>query len=182
MKAGYFTLRLESKLLAALLVLAPAVFGSEFFTGWIYFPLETTHSSMIVEEARRAGVDPSLLMALVAQESRFEESAVSRSGAIGLAQLMYTTAFGTSSARGVCMDLPKALSDPRQNVRCGARYLSQLLVEFRGDEVMALQAYHDGPTGARWLRWYGGMRVAKKESREYVGKVLARRPAYSVLY
>jgi soluble lytic murein transglycosylase-like protein len=142
--------------------------------GWIFFPRESIHSAMIVQESRAAGVDPALMMALVAQESGFRPWAVSPSGARGLSQLMPAT------ARWACPDLPGALWDARQNVRCGVRYLSWQLRDFRGNEAAALLAYHDGPTGARMI--LSGYWPQREVSRKYAPGILIYRAVYSRIY
>jgi len=84
-------------------------------------------------------VDPEIAFRLVRAESRFRAAAVSPVGALGLTQLMPSTASwlspGTSS---------KQLLDPRTNLRIGFRYLRQLLDQY-GDAHLALTAYNRGP-------------------------------------
>jgi TP901 family phage tail tape measure protein len=111
----------------------------------------------IIAAAKANSVDPALFAALVAQESGFNQRAVSRSGAIGLSQLMPDTA----------RDLGVNPRDPMQNLMGGAKYLRQQLDRF-GLEG-GLRAYNQGP-GAQ-QRTPGGN---SQESREYPGKVLAR--------
>ena len=111
----------------------------------------------IIAAARANGVDPALFAALVEQESGNRQTAISRSGAIGLAQLMP----GTARELGVN---PR---DPMQNLMGGARYLRQQLDRF-GLEG-GLRAYNQGP-GAQ-QRTPGGN---SRESREYPGLVLGR--------
>ena len=111
----------------------------------------------IIAAAKANSVDPALFAALVAQESGFNQRAVSRSGAIGLSQLMP----GTARELGVN---PR---DPMQNLMGGAKYLRQQLDRF-GLEG-GLRAYNQGP-GAQ-QRTPGGN---SRESREYPGRVLAR--------
>jgi hypothetical protein len=111
----------------------------------------------IIAAAKANSLDPALYAALVAQESNFNQRAVSRSGAIGLSQLMP----GTAKELGVN---PR---DPMQNLMGGAKYLRQQINRF-GLEG-GLRAYNQGP-GAQ-QRTPGGN---SQESREYPGKVLAR--------
>jgi len=111
----------------------------------------------IIAAARANGLDPALFAALVAQESNFNQRAVSRSGAIGLAQLM----------PGTARELGVNPYDPMQNLMGGARYLRQQISRF-GLEG-GLRAYNQGP-GAQ-MRTPGGN---SRESREYPGRVLAR--------
>jgi tape measure domain-containing protein len=111
----------------------------------------------IIAAAQANGIDPALFAALVEQESGNRQTAISRSGAIGLAQLMP----GTARELGVN---PR---DPMQNLMGGARYLRQQMDRF-GLEG-GLRAYNQGP-GAQ-QRTPGGN---SQESREYPGRVLAR--------
>jgi tape measure domain-containing protein len=111
----------------------------------------------IIAAARANGLDPALFAALVAQESNFNQRAVSRSGAIGLAQLM----------PGTARELGVNPYDPMQNLMGGARYLRQQISRF-GLEG-GLRAYNQGP-GAQ-MRTPGGN---SRESRQYPSRVLAR--------
>lgn len=114
----------------------------------------------IAAAARRHGVDPALLAALVWTESGFRPSAVSPAGAIGLTQLMPDT------ARSLGVD-PR---DPRQNLDGGARYLRQQLDRF-GRVDLALAAYNAGPNRVAAA---GGVPDIL-ETRLYVSRVLERR-------
>lgn len=91
--------------------------------------------AMIQNAARAQGVDENLLNALVASESAYDPNARSRTGALGLCQLMPSTA----TALGVSNPF-----DPQQNVQAGAKYLGQLLRQF-GNAPLALAAYNAGP-------------------------------------
>jgi TP901 family phage tail tape measure protein len=112
---------------------------------------------MIIAAARANNIDPALFAALVEQESGNRQSAISRSGAIGLAQLM----------PGTARELGVDPNDPMQNLMGGARYLRQQMDRF-GLEG-GLRAYNQGP-GAQ-QRTPGGN---SQESREYPGRVLGR--------
>ena len=94
----------------------------------------------LVDIANANEISPYLLEAVVWQESRWNPSARSRVGAIGLAQLM----------PGTARDLGVDPSDPIQNLSGGARYLRQQLDEF-GSVRLALAAYNAGPGRVRRL-------------------------------
>lgn len=91
---------------------------------------------LIGQAAGEAGIEPSLLDALVAVESAYDPAARSRAGALGLTQLMPDTA----KALGVANPF-----DPLDNLRGGARYLAQMLSRFGGDLRLALAGYNAGP-------------------------------------
>ncbi len=109
--------------------------------------------------ARRHGIDPHLLAALVWTESNFRADAVSHAGALGLAQLMPGT------ARGLGVD-PR---DPLANLDGGARYLRAQLDAF-GRVDLALAAYNAGPGRVSQA---GGV-PAIVETQLYVARVLER--------
>jgi hypothetical protein len=118
-----------------------------------------------VEEAVHAmapgfGLDPQLVLAVIAAESAFDKSAVSPKGAQGLMQLMPKTAsrFGVTNA-----------FDPEQNLRGGMTYLAWLIEQFRGDLDLALAGYNAGE-GA--VEQYRGI-PPYQETREYVRRIRA---------
>lgn len=119
----------------------------------------------VVEDAVRAlapryGVDPDLVLAVIAAESAFDRTAVSPKGAQGLMQLMPETAsrFGVANA-----------FDPEQNLRGGMAYLAWLLDQFRGDLDLALAGYN---AGEKAVEQHRGI-PPYDETREYVRRVRA---------
>ncbi len=117
--------------------------------------------TLAVEVARRHGVEPGLVLAVVAVESAFQPDAVSAKGAQGLMQLMPRTA----SSLGV-----EDAFDPAANLDGGTRHLGWLLTLYEGDLARALAAYNAGQ-GA--VDRYGGV-PPYRETRDYVRKVIER--------
>jgi len=114
---------------------------------------------LIERVARQQRLDKALVHAVIATESAYDPAATSRSGAVGLMQLMPATArrYGVGNRR-----------DPRQNVRGGVRYLRDLLLQF--DNLrLALAAYNAGENAV--IR-YGNRIPPYRETRNYVRKVL----------
>lgn len=119
----------------------------------------------VQELAQRYDLSPSLIEALVWQESRWRENAVSHAGARGLAQLMP----GTAKYLGVNPD------DPMQNLEGGARYLREQLNRFDGNLEHALAAYNAGP--GRVIRAKGVPNI--RETRHYVAAIMGRLASHS---
>ena len=96
-------------------------------------------AATIFDVALEEGLDPELAFRLVELESHFNPRAVSKVGAIGLAQLMPSTA--QQIQRGVTKE---KLYDPRTNVRIGFRHLRALIADYDGNVRYALLAYNLG--------------------------------------
>jgi len=113
---------------------------------------------LVREAAERHKVDPALVRAVIETESNWNPAAKSRKGAVGLMQLIPTTAqrFGVNDAY-----------NPGQNVDAGVRYLKVLLERYRGNLDLALAAYNAGEGAVD--RAHGV--PAYRETRNYVQRV-----------
>jgi soluble lytic murein transglycosylase-like protein len=117
-------------------------------------------NSLVQTQALAQHVPPTLVEAVITQESGGDPSAISSAGAMGLMQLMP----GTANAYGVQNPF-----DPYQNVAGGVAYLHDLLAQYHGDVPLALAAYNAG-SGA--VAKYGGI-PPYAETRGYVESVTA---------
>jgi soluble lytic murein transglycosylase-like protein len=116
---------------------------------------------IIFETAEREGLDPRFVHAVIWQESKYRQSAVSHAGAQGLMQLMPATA-----KRLGCEDP----NDPQKNIEAGTKYLHWLLKRFSGNVELALAGYNAGE-GA--VDKYNGI-PPYNETRNYV-KIISQR-------
>ena len=99
---------------------------------------------MLLEASKIHGIDYSLLKALIVTESGFNPYAVSPKGAVGLMQLIPPTAqrYGVTAGEGGTIE--EKLTDPKTNIKAGARYLADLIKRFPGRLELALAAYNAG--------------------------------------
>ena len=118
------------------------------------------YRAKVAELAARFDLSPSLIEAMVWQESRWRADAVSPVGATGLAQLM----------PGTARDMGVDPRDPFSNLEGGARYLREQLDRFDGDLELALAAYNAGP--GRVQRAGGIPKI--RETRQYVAAIMGR--------
>lgn len=123
-------------------------------------PSKTEILGIINEVSNKYDVDPKLIEALVKQESGFNPSAKSKAGALGLMQLM------PSTAKGLGVTDPM---DARQNIEGGVKYVKSMLDRFNGNIILALAAYNAGPNA---VKKYDGV-PPYKETQNYVRSILA---------
>ncbi len=139
----------------------------------------------VTAAAQAAGIDPLLLLALVREESRYDRLVISPARAVGLAQILPTTA---QAMTGDPSFTAHRLKDPATNLTLGARYLRLQLDRFDGDLRLALAAYNAGPGAAR--RWrnldadpdYFVEKIGYAETRAYVRRVLGSHGVYRLLW
>ena len=133
--------------------------------GSAYASLPYNHE--VVAAAKETSLDPALIHAVIATESKHNPRAKSNKGAFGLMQLMPATARRFNV---------KDKNDPKQNIVAGAKYLRELLTLYKGDLKLTLAAYNAGP-GA--VKKYSNHIPPYRETMHYVPKVLKYYQQYS---
>ncbi|MEW6570149.1 MAG: transglycosylase SLT domain-containing protein [Nitrospirota bacterium] len=118
------------------------------------------YTEIVHEKAALYDLDPSLIKAVIKIESNWDCRAVSRKGAMGLMQLMPSTA--------VEMNVRDPF-DPEENIEGGVKYLKYLLERFQGDLTLALAAYNAGPKTVEKFGYIPPI----AETKQYVSKVLS---------
>jgi len=139
----------------------------------------------VVDLGPTGSIERALALALTRQESSFNAAAVSSSGALGLMQLLPSTAREVAGKLSLPFVQDKLTSDPQYNVTLGSQYLAQMLQRFGGSYEIALAAYNAGPGRvARWLDTMGDPRAGKidmidwiemipfRETRNYVQRIM----------
>lgn len=150
----------------------------------VRFPM--AHKGILTQAANRQRIAPSWAYAIARQESAFREDARSRSGAMGLMQLMPATAKETAQRYGIPLTRTSDAYRPEINVQLGTAYLNQMYNYFGNNRILASAAYNAGPGNVRrWLGTTAGLpydvwieSIPFDETRSYVRNVLT----YSVIY
>ena len=114
---------------------------------------------VVREASNRNRLDPDFVSSVISAESNFKIHAVSKKGALGLMQLMPSTA----AQLGVADPF-----DPKANVEAGTAHLSALLDRYNNDPIKALAAYN---AGAHRVKQYNGV-PPYRETRAYISKIV----------
>ncbi len=157
----------------------------DFFRLW--YPLD--YEPLLLELCSQYQVDPYLALGVICQESHFDDSIVSPSGAIGLMQLMPATAKEQARRIGQTVREDELFNGPR-NLEIGIAHIADLMHDLNGDTVLTLCAYNAGINAARrWQNEFGQSdrdvfveRIPYKETRLYVKHILQHMAAYRRLY
>jgi soluble lytic murein transglycosylase len=150
----------------------------------------TPYRFQVVSEAKKQGLDPRLILAIMKQESRFKPNARSPSAARGLLQLTIDAAQKYANRAGVKNLTEDALYRPDVSIAVGCEYLGELSRMFAGLPEAIVASYNGGEDNvARWLARSNqrdeGVFTAEvgfTETKNYVFKVMSYYRAYQQLY
>lgn len=172
--------------LVAALVLAACV-----ITGWWWWQgrLERSQEAPIKAAAKKYGVEPALLKAVVWRESRFDPGARGRAMEIGLMQLREEAAQEWADSEKLDSFVHEHCLDPGTNTMAGAFYLSKLLRRYQQTDNPAVYGLADYNAGrANVLKWNKGEAATNSAvflqqmtfpgTRDYIQAVLQRRDHY----
>lgn len=152
------------------------------------YPLE--FGQYVAENASVRGVDPLLVHALIREESRYKPSAVSRSHALGLMQLLVGTAYGSAKKVGITLSGESDITRPEVNIKLGTYYLSYAIQRFGGNAMLGVASYNGGPGAVgSWMKRHTSgdfdlfvENIPFRETRDYVRKVFGSYWTYQQLY
>ncbi len=154
---------------------------------YLYRSYPVEHRDLVLEAAEKYKIPPETVFAVIKAESDFREDAVSSAGAVGLMQVLPTTAEWIAGRRGETFD-PDSLSDPVTNLDYGCYYLAYLYDRFSEWEL-AHAAYNAGPaTVERWKSdpdvWKNGsfVSVPYPETEQYLERIRKYKEQYYELY
>lgn len=147
------------------------------------------YKEYVYKYSKELNIDPMLSFSIIKAESNFKVNCVSRSGAIGLMQLMETTAkeqaekLNSSYYEGI-------LYNPEENIKLGLNYFSTLLEHFNNNYVLAFVAYNAGIGNTeKWIEegvitkdGKGTENIPFTETNMYVRKIIRNYAIYKELY
>jgi soluble lytic murein transglycosylase-like protein len=144
----------------------------------------------IVEDATKYEADPTLVLSIMREESRFNPRAKSAAAARGLLQFIITTARDIGQQVGLVDLSAEDLYDPRVIIRLGAKYVATLSKELGDNRYKTAAAYNAGPKQvALWSRMAAGngddffmTAISYDETKHYVRKVLNSYKRYGEIY
>ncbi len=167
------TKRLFVKWVIALIILGTLAFIYSG-TAWVWFR-PVVHKQLINKYAGEFKCDPLWVMAIIKVESGFQAHAKSPRGALGLMQILPTTARELAPERGIQIENDDDIKIPDINLHLGVYYLTKLQQMFPYDEVAVLSAYNAGPgVTMQWLQGKTMLDVSDipyPETRKFVKRV-----------
>lgn len=137
------------------------------------------YQDIIKKVVETENVDAYLVTAMIREESRFDPLAISSAGAIGLMQIMPSTAQRLKDSARIDLKNDLELYNVEKNILIGTNYLSSLIKRFK-EIPFALAAYDAGETALqKWLEQFKGKDIDEfiedipyGETRGYIKKVL----------
>ena len=170
-----------------LIILILVICAFEIYSYMLRVMYPKNYADYVSKYSQEYGIDEKWIFALIKAESNFDPNSVSQSGAVGLMQLMETTAEEVANDIGIeNIDL----KEPECNIRIGTKYFTDLIKYYNGNYNLAIVAYNAGiGTVAKWIS--NGVikedgsdieNIPYKETNNYIRKVLKNYRTYEELY
>jgi soluble lytic murein transglycosylase len=157
------------------------------FGSWSPTARPRAYAELVEAAAKKHGIDPNLLFAVMRVESIYNRRIVSYAGAVGLMQIMPTTGRRIALELGHPAYSVSDLLDPATNVEMAAWYLKSLIDRFDGRLPLAIASYNGGPHNVRvWMSQHHPAtpldafleRIPFSQTHRYVRRVLTHYAAY----
>lgn len=155
--------------------------------GWSKVGWPRPYYSKAKQAARKYGIDPGLLYAVMRVESLYDHRIVSTAGAVGLMQIMPGTGRMIADSLAISDYSPTDLFDPETALEFSAQHIAYLVHSFQGRTPLAIAAYNAGSHNVRrWMRRSRGNapvdvfleRIPFRETYNYVRRVLSHYAIY----
>lgn len=151
---------------------------------------KTDYSEYVYKYSEQNNIDPLLTFAIIKAESNFNRNIKSKSGAIGLMQLMESTALEQAEEVNEEIPVTESLYNPEINIKIGTKYYSKLIQKYNNNTLLALAAYNAGIGNVdKWIEQgiikQDGSDIENipfKETNNYVRKIVRDYKIYQELY
>lgn len=151
---------------------------------------KTNYSEYVYKYSEENNIDPLLTFAIIKAESNFNRNIKSKSGAIGLMQLMESTALEEAEEANQEITVTESLYNPEINIKIGTKYYAKLIKKYDGNTLLALAAYNAGIGNVdNWIKKgiikQDGSNIENipfKETNSYVRKIVRDYKIYQQLY
>ncbi len=151
---------------------------------------KTNYSEYVYKYSEENKIDPLLTFAIIKAESNFNRNIKSKSGAIGLMQLMESTALEEAEEVNQEIIVTESLYNPEINIKIGTKYYAKLIKKYNNNMLLALAAYNAGIGNVdKWIQ-EGIIKedgsdienIPFKETNNYVRKIVRDYKIYQSLY
>lgn len=151
---------------------------------------KTNYSEYVYKYSEENNIDPLLTFAIIKAESNFNRNIKSKSGAIGLMQLMESTALEEAEEVNEEIIVTESLYNPEINIKIGTKYYAKLIKKYNNNTLLALAAYNAGIGNVdNWIK-QGTIKsdgsdienIPFKETNNYVRKIVRDYKIYQELY
>jgi len=173
--SGHKIISKNKLIISMCIVCTMFIFGLIF----VHFRFPKRYCDIIAAASEVHNVEPALIYAVILSESGFDRYAVSSAGAVGLMQIMPSTAEYIARERGIEFS-EEMLFDPAINIDFGTYYLNRMFKRF-GNQKEALAAYNAGEGNVSAWRALDLERIPFQETRNYVRRVAFARKVYLFL-
>lgn len=188
MKTRHFRDIKKVVLLLIIAFLGYNIYYSDYIQTKYFYPFP--YKEEVRQNSRQYQLNPNLLLAIIKNESKFNPSAISANGAMGLMQIMPETGRWISAQTKGAVFNDKMLLDPNTNIKFGSWYLSELNAEFFQNEILVLAAYNAGRGNVQsWIKKYGWNKnfsnineIPFVETQVYIRRILHDKQMYAKYY
>lgn len=156
---------------------------------WEYaYPI--AYGDSVYKYAKQFDIPSQLIWGIMRAESVYKKDVMSPVGAVGLMQLMPSTAQRVAGLMNEKLQDPRSLLEPEVNIKLGSRYLARLMRQFENNIPLVAASYNGGPHRVKsWLLSFGQIdmdefieHIPFLETRNYVKRVISNYNLYYVLY
>lgn len=159
-----------------------------FSIGMFFTSFKTDYLQIVKQECLQYDLDENLVLAIIKSESKFNKNAVSKAGAVGLMQILPSTADWIAEKLNILNFNLEQLKDANINIKFGCYYLNYLKINYFDDENLIICSYNAGPNAV--MNWLNNKEYSSdgktlkvipfEETKTYLNKVKFNKKIYDL--